>query len=77
MEPGFLIATNAIIEYLGQLFPSHSEQWLDQQIKKKNYTASLLPKRFGLRPIFLREYILNSKWSGNSNHFVVGIAGDL
>jgi len=32
-----------------------------------------LPKRFGLCPTFSREYILDSKWFGTPNHFVVGI----
>jgi hypothetical protein len=37
-------------------------------------TTIPLPKRFGLRPPFSREYILDSKWFGIPNHFVVGIA---
>jgi hypothetical protein len=47
-----------------------------------DFTGIPLPKRFGLRPTFSREYILDSKWFGvparstaEQNHFVVGIVG--
>ena len=36
-----------------------------------------LPKRFGLCQTFSREYILDSKWFGVPNHFVVVIMARL
>ncbi len=42
--------------------------------KKFNFQYHIpLPKRFGLCQTFSREYILDSKWFGVPNHFIVGI----